>query len=242
MKVENEFGQYCPLSMASQLLGTRWTMLVIRELLLGYSSFNEIARGMPLMSRTLLSKRLKQLEFAGLVTKDERARGKLAKYRPTPACIALGPILQNIASWGQEWIATEPSLEDVDTDVLMWDMRANVQARADFQTRFVVEFHFPDGPEGKTRHWLIFENDEVDICYIDPGYEIDVHIEVKTKDMVKIWMGWIDLTEARESGLMLVDGDSKYTNDIKSWLKLSGLSSVPKRPVNELVFQSLARN
>lgn len=239
MKTENEFGQYCPLSMASQILGTRWTMLVLRELLIGYSSFNEISRGIPLMSRTLLSERLKQLEVAGLVTKEANERGKSVTYCPTPACEALGPVLEQVAIWGQEWIAAEPSLEDVDTDVLMWDMRANVQALPDFPNRFVVRFHFPDGPENKTFHWLVFEKGEVDICYIDPGYDVDVFIEATLNDMVRVWMGWLDLDAARDQKRLRIDGAAKYTDNIKAWLKLSGLASIQKRPANQRVLKSI---
>lgn len=239
MNTGNEYGQYCPLSMATQILGTRWTILVIREVLLGHTSFNDISRGVPLMSRTLLSDRLKQLELVGLLTKQEHGRGKAVTYLPTSACEALGPILYDIAAWGQEWIATEPSLEDVDTDVLMWDMRANVEARADFPERFVVRFRFPDAPENKTLHWLVFENNEVDICYIDPGYEVDVYIEATARDMVRIWMGWLELEKAKAEQRIQIDGPPQFTDDIKSWLKFSGLSAVDKQPAKERVFRDM---
>lgn len=242
MRTSNEFGQYCPLSMASQLLGTKWTMLVIREILKGYSSFNDIARGVPLMSRTLLSTRLKQIEQAGLISRKTTANRGRDLYIPTAACEALSPVLENVAKWGQEWIATEPSLEDIDTDFLMWDMRANVKAGDNFPPRLVVQFHFPDGAEGKKFHWLIFESGDVDVCYIDPGYEVDVHIEAMTRDMVGIWMGWLDLDQARHEGTIKIEGPSKFIKDVKSWLKLSIISAIPKRPSEDQIFRSPISN
>jgi DNA-binding HxlR family transcriptional regulator len=237
MQSRPRYGQYCPLSMATEILGTRWTLLLLRELLEGSTQFNDIARGVPLMSRSMLSQRLKDLEQVGLLIKEAKGPGKPTHYRLTEAGRSLGPIVRNVAEWGQEWIDTEPSLEDIDTDFLMWDVRRNLRLPHDLPARFVLHFHFPDGPEGKTDHWLVVEDGEIDVCYIDPGHEIDVQIEAGVKDFTRVWMGWLSLTKARDEGKLHVDGPPKFTRDIPEWLGLSSVSSIPKRPDNLLVLR-----
>ena len=224
------YGQYCPLSMAAEIIGTRWTLLILRELLEGSTSFNDISRGVPLMSRTLLSQRLKEFEEAGIVTRVDAGKGRSSTYQLTEAGRALGTVVLSIAEWGQEWIDTEPSLEDVDTDFLMWDMRRNVRRLPDFPDRFVVHFHFPDAPEKKTDHWLVMGRDEVDLCYIDPGYDVVVAIEASMKDMTRVGMGWLAIEEAVDCGLIHVNGPSRYIRNVQSWLGLSSVSTIKKRP------------
>lgn len=238
MQRRPHYGQYCPLSMAAEILGTRWTLLLLRELLEGSSQFNDIARGVPLMSRSMLSQRLKDLEQAGLVTREAAGRGKPTHYRLTEAGHSLGPIVRHVAEWGQEWIDTEPSLEDVNTDFLMWDVRRNLRLPTDLPHRFVLHFHFPDGPEGKTDHWLVVEAGEIDVCYIDPGHDIDVHIEAGVKDFTRVWMGWLSFHQARDEGRLHVDGPPKFTRDIPAWLGLSSLSTISKRPAELRVLRS----
>jgi DNA-binding HxlR family transcriptional regulator len=215
MRDRPRYGQYCPLSMAAEILGTRWTLLILRELLEGATSFNDISRGVPLMSRSLLSLRLKEFEIAGLVTRCNAGKGRSSPYELTEAGRALGSLV--------------PSLEDVDTDFLMWDMRRNVRWLPDFPDRFVVHFHFPDAPEKKTDHWLVMGRDEVDLCYIDPGFDINVTIQAPIKDMVRVWMGWHSLEEAISRDLIQVDGPPRYTRNLRSWLGLSSVSGIKKR-------------
>lgn len=237
MQKRPHYGQYCPLSMAAEILGTRWTLLLLRELLEGSTQFNDIARGVPLMSRSMLSQRLKDLEAAGLITRQAQGRGKPTHYHLTDAGKTLGPIVRGIAEWGQEWIDTDPSLEDVDTDFLMWDVRRNMRVPKDLATPFVLHFHFPDGPDGKTDHWLVVKNDEIDMCYIDPGHEVDVSIEAGLKDFTRIWMGWLSISQAREEGRLHVDGPPRLTRDIPDWLGLSSVSKIPKRPPEQRVLR-----
>jgi DNA-binding HxlR family transcriptional regulator len=240
MQKRPSYGQYCPLSMAAEILGTRWTLLLLRELLEGSTQFNDIARGVPLMSRSMLSQRLKDLEQAGLVTRHASGRGKPTQYRLTEAGTQLGPIVRSVAEWGQEWIDTEPSLQDIDTDFLMWDIRRNLRLPSDLPPRFVMQFHFPDGPEGKTDHWLVVEQGEIDICYIDPGHEVDVRIEAGVKDFTRVWMGWLPLTRAKDEGRLHVDGPPRFTRDIPAWLGLSSVSAIPKRPRDMRILRASA--
>jgi DNA-binding HxlR family transcriptional regulator len=222
------YGQYCPLAMSAEILGGRWTMLVIRELLDGSTGFNEIARGVPSMSRTLLAERLRELVAGGLVTRSGRFAGKKVTYTLSAAGQALGPVVRGIAEWGQAWIDVEPSLERVDVDFLMWDIRRNVRRIPELPDQFVVEFRFQDAPEGKQRHWLVFTEEGVDLCYIDPGLEIDVTIETDLQTMAKVWMGWSELPTAIASRDLAIDGPRRLVAIAPKWLGLSGLAHIKK--------------
>jgi DNA-binding HxlR family transcriptional regulator len=226
--------------MAAEILCNRWTMLLLRELLEGSTGFNEISRGVPLMSRTLLIGRLRELELVGLVIREDCGAGKQVHYRLTAAGQALGSVVRSMAEWGQEWIDVEPSIHDVDTDFLMWDMRRNVRALPEFPKRFVVRFHFPDAPEKKQEHWLIFKNSEVDVCYIDPGYDVDVEIEASLKTMTKVWMGWQGFSAAVRCGDLRIDGPREFTKTATTWLGLSALAGVKKQPPGRRVMRQTA--
>lgn len=238
MQEHNGYGQYCPLSMAAEILCNRWTVLVLRQLLEGSTGFNEIRRGVPLISRTILAQRLKEFEAYGLVSRGSEGAGKPVVYRLTQAGMALGGVVRAIATWGQEWIEVEPSLADVDTDFLMWDIRRNVRRLPSLPDRFVVRFHFPDAPEGKRLHWLVFERRDVDLCYIDPGFEVDVQIEAPLKTMVRIWIGSQGLSGAIASGEIQIDGPRKFTSNVADWLGLGSLGTIPKRPAELRVLRA----
>ncbi len=229
------YGQYCPLAMASEMLGTKWTMLVIRELLDGSTSFNDIARGLPLASRSLLARRLRDLQECGLVEHRAGTRGKSGDYRLSEAGKALSSVVRAMAVWGQEWIDEEPSLKNVDVRFLMWDMRRNVKPASFLPDPFTVQFIFSDAPEGLTDHWLVFERNEVDLCYVDPGREIDVFVETDLRTMTRVWMGWRDFDDAVRDGSLEITGRDGIVKRSRDWLGLSGLSGISKRPLDNRV-------
>jgi len=239
MKKKNGYGQNCPLAISAEILCNRWTMLVVRELLEGSTGFNEIRRGVTLMSRTMLSNRLKELESAGLLIRATRSSGKSSNYRLTASGEALGPIVFGIAEWGQRWIEVEPSVEHVDTDFLMWDIRRNVQFLPDFPARFVVLFLFHDAPVKKTHHWLVFANNEVELCYVDPGYDVDVEIHAAMRTMVKVWMGWTGFDAALSAGELTILGPRKFTRLARKWLGLSSFSHIEKQPKEQRVLRTM---
>jgi DNA-binding HxlR family transcriptional regulator len=230
MGAEKGYGQYCPLAMASEMLGNKWTMLVIRELLDGSTSFNDISRGLPLASRSLLARRLRDLEQSGLLEHRAGTRGKSGAYRLTEAGKALSSVVRAMAIWGQEWIDEEPSLENIDVRFLMWDMRRNVQPASFLPDPFTVQFIFTDAPDGLTDHWLVFEEDDIDLCYVDPGYEIDAFVQTDLRTMTRVWMGWYDLDVAMNEGALEITAEARIVKRSRDWLGLSGLSGVSKRP------------
>lgn len=230
MNKKSTYGQYCPLAMSSEILCNKWTLLVIREFLDGSTGFNELRRGLPLMSRTLLSNRLKELSDAGLIRRTSVNGGKRQGYRLTEAGQALGSVVRAMAEWGQSWIDVEPSIQDIDVEFLMWDVRRNVKSITSLPPRFVVQFTFPDAPKAKNQHWLVFEHQDVDLCYLDPGHEIDVFIEADLATFTKVWMGWESFQDAVQTNRLILDGPRPFLDNAQEWLGLSGLAGIQKVP------------
>lgn len=230
MKAKSLYGQYCPLSMSAEFLCSRWTMLVLRELLFDSSSFNDIARGVPRMSRTLLSKRLKEFVELGLVVRSTHQGSKLVDYKLTEAGTALGKVVFSMAQWGQEWLEIEPSVKDIDADLLMWDIRRNTKPYSKLPNPFIVHFLLTDVPKKQSNRWLVFESGEVDLCYVDRDYKVDVQIEVTARKLAKVWMGWESFSDAIESGELILRGDTAYTKITQSWLGESSVAHIKKQP------------
>src|ERR1041384_5808451 len=161
----SSYRQCCPVAKAMELLDERWTLLIVRELVAGSERFNDLRRGVPRMSPTLLSKRLGQLVRAGVI--DRRDDGGEVRYTLTPAGRELQPVVEALGVWGIRWIG-EIGDEDLDPKLLLWDMHRNVDHGRLPAGRSVVAFHFTDvGPPNQAYWWLVLTPDEVDICDYD---------------------------------------------------------------------------
>ena len=171
------YGQLCPVAKAAELLDQRWMLLVVRELVAGSSHFNEIHRGVPQMSRTLLSKRLGQLQAHDVITRTETPGGTV--YEFTEAGKELAPVVEALGRWGVRWLRSMAE-EDLDPAYLMWDMRRHVNKDALPAGRTVLALTFPDAHPTLRRWWLILSPAEVDICDDDPGLDPDVHLRAPT--------------------------------------------------------------
>jgi len=217
------YQQFCPVAMAAEILCTRWTVVLLRELVAGSSRFNELRRGVPRMSPALLSKRLRELEGAGVVTREMRpeAQGKEA-YSLTQAGRDLQPVIEAIGIWGQKWVETEPSLENLDPELLMWDMRRNLDTDPVPDRRVVIEFIYPELPEAQRKWWLIVETDRtVDLCHIDPGFDVDLYATVDLRTMTQIWMGLRSVSDAVDREALVLVGSQDLIRSMQSWLGLS---------------------
>ncbi|RDH85752.1 MAG: transcriptional regulator [endosymbiont of Galathealinum brachiosum] len=214
------YGQFCPLAQATQLLCERWTLLVVREFIAGSTRFNELRKGVPLMSPTLLSRRLKQLESAGVI---ERQAEKGA-YKLTAAGHELRPIVELMGAWGHRWVKTTLGDDDLDASLLMWDMRRSVDATQFPEHRVVVQFEYPDAPKGARDWWLISENNHIDLCLNDPGHEVDLIIRSSLATMTAIWTCQLELNIAVNKGDVNVLGDPELAKNLQAWLRSSLLS------------------
>ena len=217
------YGQFCPMAKAAEILCERWTLVVVRELTAGSRHFNDLRRGVPLMSPTLLSRRLKQLETAGVIQRVHDDSG--VTYQLTPAGAELQPLVETMARWGSRWVRHRLSLDDLDASLLMWDIRRQVDASRFPEKRVVVQFHFPDAPPAKRLWWLVSVAGTTDLCLDDPGYEVDVFLEAPLHVMTAVWMRDISFSEAERSfGLTVEAMDRKLRTNLPKWLGASALA------------------
>jgi DNA-binding HxlR family transcriptional regulator len=221
MKAEGSYHQFCPVAMAAEIFCTRWTPLVLRELLCGSTRFGDLRRGVPRMSPTLLSKRLKELADAGVISIG-RGQGGVPEYRLTEAGEEMRGLVMALGTWGQRWVETSSMLERLDPTVLMWDMRRHLDTTPMPPARSTVEFVYTDLPAGKERYWLVVEAArEVEICTTDPGYEVDLVVETTLRTMTAIWMGMATLRAETEAGRVSVEGAPGLARSMDRWLGLS---------------------
>jgi DNA-binding HxlR family transcriptional regulator len=218
------YGQFCPLAQAAQLLCERWTLLVVRELIAGSTRFSELKRGVPQMSPSLLSSRLKQLVDAGVIS-QQGVRGNYS-YALTPAGSELRPVIEIMGAWGHRWARSNLHQGDLDAGLLMWDMRRSVDPAVFPVRRFVVRFEYPDAPRGARDWWLIAEKGEVDLCLKDHGHEVDVLIRCSLKTMTEVWICQRRFCDAVRQGDIVVTGKAKYTRQLEEWLRSSPLSKL----------------
>jgi DNA-binding HxlR family transcriptional regulator len=219
------YGQFCPVAMASEVLTERWTPLVIRELLSGSTRFNDLRRGVPLMSPSLLSKRLKTLERVGVIERS-KGQGQVVEYRVTPAGEELRPIIEQMGAWGQRWARGDVKARHMDASLLMWDIHRNVYVEKLPAPRVVVHFHLRGSSDKKSRFWLVLEQENVDMCLADPGYDVDVFVESHVRTMVDYWMGGIEFADAIRSGDLRVDGPRPLVRALPTWFKRSAMATV----------------
>lgn len=185
------YRQFCPVAMAAEILCTRWTVVLLRELVAGSTRFNELRRGVPRMSPALLSQRLKELEAAGIIIRQPSASERgVIEYQLTASGRELGPIVEAFGIWGQRRIESDLSLQHLDVQLLMWDMRRNLNTTPMPTRRSVLQFAYPELPSTQRLWWLIVDpDDSVDLCSIDPGFDVDLYVSVDLRTMTAIWMG-----------------------------------------------------
>lgn len=227
---EQNYHQFCPVAMAAEILSTRWTMLLLRELLCGTTRFNELRRGLPRISPALLSQRLKELEEAGIVERHggEREFG-ISEYHLTPMGQDLRPLVEGFGRWGQRWISSELSLAKLDGALLMWDMRRNLRIDPVPPVRKVVKLRFPDAAPKDVDWWLVLAPDaEVDLCRIDPGHDVDLYVTSELRAMTAVWMGLMPLATALGEDRIRLTGDPRLVSAFPGWLGLSSFAPVER--------------
>lgn len=216
------YGQFCPLAQAAQLLCERWTLLIVRELIAGSTHFNELHKGVPLMSPTLLSTRLKQLVRDGVI--ERHGSGKNSSYSLTEAGRELRPIVELMGAWGHRWATSKLHEEDLDASLLMWDMRRSIDPSAFPSRRIVVQFIYPDAPQGARQWWLVSEGEDIDLCLDDPHYDVDLVVRAPLAQMTAVWTCQKSLNEAVKKREIEVLGDPELKKNMQDWLRSSALS------------------
>jgi len=223
------YRQFCPVAMAAEILCTRWTVVLLRELVAGSTRFNELRRGVPRMSPALLSQRLKELEAAGIVTRKSSSERGVFEYQLTAAGRELGPIVEAFGVWGQRRIESHLSLQHLDVQLLMWDMRRNLNTTPMPKKRSVVEFSYPELPATQRSWWLIVDPKEsVDLCSIDPGFDVDLYVTVDLRTMTAIWMGLDTVRAAIANRRLMLTGNRQLATAMQTWLGLSPFAKEQK--------------
>ncbi len=224
------YKQFCPVAMAAEVLCTRWTVVLLREMVAGSTRFNDLRRGVPRMSPALLSNRLKALEEAGIVGRiASNAAPGVFEYHLTRAGRDLQPVIEAIGKWGQRWVDTTLSLRNLDPSLLMWDMRRNLDPTPLPRRRSVVHFSYTDQPSARRQWWLVVEPDaDVDLCSVDPGYDVDLYVNVDLRTMTAIWMGLETIRDSVDSGALKLTGEREIAQNMQAWLGLSPFATEKK--------------
>lgn len=219
---QDSYAQFCPVAMASEILASRWTLLLLAEMHSGSTRFNEIRRGVPRMSPALLSKRLRDLESAGVV---RRADGSVPEYRLTDAGEELRPIIVSLGHWAMRWVDHECTLANLDAQLLMWNMRRKIDPNPLPTRRVVVQFIYPELPAKERHYWLIVSpSTGTDLCSIDPGFEVDLYVKADLRAMTSAWMGMSKMSDEIEHGRIMLTGDSDLVRTLSKWMKLSSFA------------------
>lgn len=213
------YGQFCPVAQTAEILTERWTPLVVRELLGGSLRFNDLRRGVPLMSASLLSSRLKSLEASGVVEKVRD--GTQVEYQLTPAGEQLGPIIQLMGEWGYHYAHRDYSKEQLDPSLLMWDVRRRINHDGTPASGAVVRFDFARAAAAKRRWWLVIADGDADLCLSDPGHELDLQVKTDVGTLTDVWMGRRPVAAAVRDKSVVLDGARAHVRAFPKWFALS---------------------
>lgn len=224
--------QFCPIAKAMEVLGERWTLLLVRELLMGSTRFSEFQRGLSQMSPSLLTKRLVNLEETGLIVRKRIPGQRGFEYFPTPACKELMPVVEQVGHWGMRWAREQLTEEDYDLELLMLYLERSIEPGNLIGNETVIRFNFNDVKE-YPNWWIVVKGEEVDVCVHDPGKEVDVYFNVCLKVMCQLWMGDISYRKAVSDGRLQLVGLSELTKNVERWLKPSIFAGIP--PAGDIV-------
>lgn len=226
------YGQFCPVAKAAEILGDPWTFLIVRELLLGSCRFSLLQRGLPRISPTVLNTRLRELVDNGVVTKHRLSGRRGHDYRLTAAGRELLPIVEALAVWGMRWALNEIKTDDLDVSFLMFDMQRRIDTAALPDGETVIGVQFTDLKKFR-QWWLICRANEVDLCYEDPGNDVDCFIAGSSRDLIDVWTGELPLMSAIRSERIQVTGNRHLCRTFPKWFALSLFAGTPRPTANE---------
>ena len=224
------YRQFCPVAMAAEVLESRWTLLIIRELCLGSKHFNEIRKGVPKMSPTLLSKRLKELEWHGILKRAESPSGsRKTEYILTQAGNELFDVICAVGSWGKRWIDMRHHLDSAEENLLIWDIRRNLCIESFPMDKAVLQIYIKEVPKKTSNWWFVFDGKQTpDVGYLDPSLDVDLYIETSLSSLTKIWLGESTPSVEQVTGFFELNGSQKLIETFDSWFGSSNFASIPK--------------
>jgi DNA-binding HxlR family transcriptional regulator len=216
------YGQFCTVARGAEALCERWTPLVVRELLCGSRRFNDLHRGVPRMSTSLLTQRLRHLEEIGVVRRH--VVGKTREYCLTEAGEELRPIVMALGHWGARWIGKRLRDDQLDAGLLMWDIRRSVRLDAFPRETVVIHFRMPDAPSGEREWWLVVEDRSADLCRDDPGREVTLLVDTGVRALTEVWGGDRTPADAAATGELRVRGAARDAQRLWDWLGASAFA------------------
>ena len=214
------YGQFCPISRASEIFAERWTPLILREIMAGHHHFSEMLKGVHRISPSMLGQRLKTLERVGVIEARPNPIGRGSTYHLTEAGIQLGDVVRNLGVWGQQWLELER--DHLDPDFLMWAIFTHLPGDDLPARRHVVRFEFKGVPQ---RYWLVLKRGDPDLCYSDPGLGDDVVVRANLEAVTRVYLGQLDLVAARRAGLVEIDGPRDLLRAFPVWFPRSGFAA-----------------
>lgn len=217
------YGQFCPVSLAAEIFARRWTPLILRELLVGNTRFNDLRRGIPAISASVLSRRLDELAIAGIVERAEDERG--SRYLLTAAGEELRPVVEALGVWGRRWLPADYREQDLDPRLLVWDIHRNLRLE-DVPGRTVIELHFADAPAGRRGYWLVVTPEGADVCLTDPGGGVDLRLSCDVRTLTDVWMGNTTWAAALRRGTLRLNGSRDVGLALPGWLKLNAFAPI----------------
>jgi DNA-binding HxlR family transcriptional regulator len=221
--MQTGYNQFCPIAKASEVFASRWTPLIMRELMAGLRTFNDIHRGVPLISRAVLVARLRELEEHGVIERRPQVNGHGHEYWLTPAGDAFRSVVSALGHWGLVHARDRIKPSDLDPTILLWGFRKRaVLAALPPDRRVVVRFEFAGVPASRTRFrilWLLLERSGVDVCAKDPGFPVDLVFRGDIRDFVSVYLGHAPWREMAGNALT-IEGDRRLARQLPSWLRL----------------------
>ena len=224
-----DYGQFCPVAKATEIVGERWTLLILRELLLGTCRFNDFQRGLSRISPTLLNNRLKSLEERGIILRKKISGKKGHEYRLTAAGKELAPLIETLAVWGMRWARGQMTDAELDIEFLMWDLQRRVKTQYLPDGETIICFCFKELKKF-SNWWLVVNNNKVDLCTQDPGRDVDIYINAGARVLAEVWNGDLTLTQAIADGQIKIHGLRELERSLPDWLGLNPYKDV--RPVS----------
>ncbi|QMU58259.1 MAG: transcriptional regulator [Boseongicola sp.] len=225
-----KYGQFCPVAKSTEMLGNPWSLLIIREMLLGSTRFSTFQKGMPKISPTVLNTRLKELEANGLIVKRRLQGQRGHEYRLTPAGRELGPVVEGLTIWGMRWARSQMDDAEMDVTFLMFDIQRNLVTKALPDGQTVLCFNVGDLAQFD-RWWMVIDGDAggtVDLCHTDPGKDVDLYLTANARDLIEVWMGDQPLRGAMDAGRLELVGAKDLVRSFSKWFPLSAAAGVPR--------------
>lgn len=211
------YGQFCPVAKTAEILGERWTFLIVRELLAGSHSFNDIHRGVPKMSRTLLSRRLRKLADTGVVTRDQTRNGRV-RYDLTEAGLELRPVVEMLGAWGQRWLVGAVGKDEMDPSLLLWELRRTANGGGLDDRSVWIRFNFTDYADCPQTLWEVGPDGRIEAFDAKRARSADLEVRASASDLAEIWLGRRSLAAAVADGDVELNGESGLMERFQVWL------------------------